>query len=81
MWYFIPSNSAKISVDDPRGTFIAPVTELTGAPGKQRFTISCSQLCVEGDILEVILALQRPWEQAPIDIKKVSVEVTNDQLD
>lgn len=82
MWYLIPSNSAKLTVQDPVGEYISPAESgLVGAPGKQRFTVTCTELCEEGDILKVVLALQRPWEKAPIDIRKVSVEVTNDQLD
>ncbi|CAG9320378.1 unnamed protein product [Blepharisma stoltei] len=73
-WFLNPSNSEKLKVPDLRGEY-RRTTGLIGGAGIQVFKISCSELCADGESLELTFEYKRPWEAEPIRSKLVTAKI------
>lgn len=77
IWYLISSNSPKLTIESPSGVYTEPESNSSNF-GTLTFTLKCSDACEDGEVFEIIGALQHTWDPDPLETKRIAVQVSKD---
>lgn len=75
-WVWSSESSEDLKVQNGYyGEFLQPEVSMPGAPGRQLFHVNVDAF--EGDTLSIVLKYMRPWEELPIQVKKIQVNIAS----